>query len=368
MEVYPEWPSCAFPGGRFAGEGHVFRSWLHGRMIKALDACVRAVTGGERSLGLIPGVHFEQMLSGWRRSPLMIESRPIHFADALAWINPWGPYLPWHVDYPYEEERGRYVGHWIAAFDIRHSTDRDHPVGRRPKILAAPQGMCGDYLAEPEVFEMALDAQFFNGIEACCPWTFPAGADARYWRAFAGATSRAAKYEDFVFGGSDVRPATEIRTIPEFASPVPRVLWNMPWVKETPRLLFNAYERNGVRIVAVFNCWTRGEAFCSLRCEGLSGRYEIVSDDGVLWTKSRADASYDAEELEAGVSVLVGAARCRVFEIRPEGSDGPTRQTSVMTDGRLRRHYAERRKALEEAARTDRADSVSDKRGMFRYD
>ena len=75
-----------------------------------------------------------------------------------------------------------------------------------------------------------------------------------------------------------------------------------------------------------------------------------------------------AEELAAGVSVLVGAVRCRVFEIRPEGADGPTRRTAVMTEECLRRHYGARRKALEAAARADRADSASDRSGMVRYD
>ena len=88
LEIYSVWPSCSFRGGRFAAEGRRFRSVLHGRMVCALDAVVREATGGERSLGLIPGLHFEQMLSGWRKSRLMAESRPIDFAvSSLAQVS-----------------------------------------------------------------------------------------------------------------------------------------------------------------------------------------------------------------------------------------------------------------------------------------
>ena len=362
-DVYPQWPYCAFLGGEHEEEGHVFRSWLHGRMMERLDECVREATGGRDSLGIIPGVHFEQMLTGWRESWLMVESRPIDFASKLKWINPWGPYLPWHASLPYVEERGRFVGHWVVADDIHRSVIADYAPRHRPCVMAAPQGTGGDYLTQPENFEMNLDAYFFNRIDACCPWTFPSGADARYWRAFANATSRAARYEDVVFKGRDVRETVSIHPIAEFPAPVDSVMPNMPWIRQVPMLLDNAYEREGIRIVAVFNFWQRGEAFFRLKCAGLSGRYEIVSDDGVLWARTREDADYGAEELAAGVDLLVGAARCRVFEIRPVGSSGLTPCTVVMTADRLRRHYAARlpalSRALEGERRKPRVDEVS---------
>lgn len=368
-EIGPSWPSCAFRSGDFAWEGRRFRSWLHGQMIRRLDACVRTATGGEKSFGLIPGLHFEQMLSGWRKSDLMAESRPIDFADSFRWVNLWGPYLPWHAHLPYEEERGRYVGPWVVAHDLRGSIDRDYQAGRRPKVLSAPQGTAGDWLTEPENFEMLFDAAFFNGLEACAPWTFPSGADARYWRAFANATGRAAKYEDFVFGGEKADSAVMLRTVAEYASPVRRVLRNMPWVENVPQLLSNAYARDGIRIVAVFNCWQKGEAFVSLSCADLEpGRYEIVSDDGVQWVNSREKTTYDELELAGGVSLIVGAARCRVFEIRPAGASGPTEPRTILTAARVRRHYAERRAALRAAADEDRRFSETDTAGMIRYD
>lgn len=367
--VRPDWPTCAFPGGRLAREGRAFRSHLHGQMMRVLDACVRAATGGEKSLGLIPGIHFEQMLSGWRKSPLMTESLPIDFAADFRWINLWGPYLPWHSFLPYEEERGRYVGPWLVAHDLRGSIDRDYPAGHRPKILSAPQGTMPEWLTEPENFELLFDAAFFNRLEACAPWMFPVGADARYWRAFARATARAAKYEDIVLDGTDVTDRVELTAAREYAAPVKFALRNMPWAKDVPQLLVNAYEKDGVRIVAVFNCWQKGEAFVSLVCEGLAdGAYEIVSDDGVLWAKSREATTYDALELEGGVSLSVGAARCRVFEIRPAGTKGPTAATRILTDATLNRHYAKRRDALRAAAEADYRLSLSDISGMIRYD
>ena len=367
--IRSDWPKCAFHGGRLAREGLAFRSHLHGQMMRILDACVRKATGGEKSLGLIPGIHFEQMLSGWRKSPMMTESRPIDFAEDFRWINLWGPYLPWHAFLPYEEERGRFVGPWLVAHDLRGSVDRDYPDGRRPKILSAPQGTMDQWLTEPENFEMLFDAAFFNRLEACAPWMFPVGADARYWRAFANATRRAAKYEDIVLDGTDVTDQVELTTAREYASPVKFALRNMPWAKDVPQLLVNAYEKDGVRIVAVFNCWQRGEAFVSLACEGLAdGDYEIVSDDGVLWAKDREQTTYESLELEGGVSVCIGATRCRVFEIRPADSKGPTTATKIMTSATLNRHYTKRREALRAAAEADLKLSQSDINGMIRYD
>ena len=213
-----------------------------------------------------------------------------------------------------------------------------------------------------------MDACFFNGLDACCPWTFPAGADVRYWRAFANATARAAKYEDFVFGGKNVENTVSIRTVREYAAPIREVLANMPWAKNVSPLQANAYEKGKTRVVAVFNGWEKGEAYVTLACEGLSGEYEIVSDDGVLRAKSREETSYDAAELERGVTLVVGAARCRVFEIRPVGAAGPTVVRKILTNATVEQLYASRRSRLKRLAEEDAKRAAVEIKGMIRYD
>ena len=151
-------------------------------------------------------------------------------------------------------------------------------------------------------------------------YTFPKGFDARWWRAFAEATARAAKYEDAVFDG--VRVDAKVHLVPDAGYPPPAKNVSakyLAWTKEVPYLQCAAYDFRGGRICAVMNFAHDTVANFTLKAEGLPpGRYEVVSEDGVTWPKSKFARTFSAVELAgSGAHLAVGALRTKVFELRP---------------------------------------------------
>ena len=341
---------------RTGGTLQDFRSEIHGELMRVLDRHVRAATGGERSLGFIPGVSWREMASVWRTSDPSPETRPINYAGDLKWINPWGPYVGWNAQMPYAYRKRAPLAHFIAASDIRAQTDRDYPAGRRPHLVSFPHGMQGlDWVTQPEHLEMALDSFFFNGWEASIVYYFPQGLDARFWRAFAWATTRAAKCENFVYDGVKSTDKCHLHPVAEYAVPSGYVTTYLPQYKNVSMLQHAAYDLDGARMVAVFNFWDVGEAFFRMEVKGLAaGKYTIVDEDGVRYSNRRGVQTWSAQELSGGVQLMVGAARTKAFFIRPAtcGNDAK----SVMSAERLNALYQSRRAALVLAAQADARD------------
>ena len=337
------------------GSREKFRSIQHGKMVKTIDKYVRAATGGEKSLGFIPGVSWREVASSWHERRPSPESEPIDYAGDLAWLDAWGPYVYWDTTSPYNPRRSGPLAHFIAAKDMRETVDADFPLPRRPKLLSFPQGMqSAGWATQPEWLEMACDSFFFNGFEANTVYFFPEGYDARYWKAFASATERAAKYERFVVGGTRRDADTELVPVAEYAPPCAVVTSFLPKWRNVPMLQQATWESGDGRIVAALNFWERGEAFFRVKVRGLaSGRYYVVDEDGVLYVPGGVGKSWTAEPLAKGDLMLcVGAARTKVFEVVPADRPcGPFR--SRMTAGRMASLYASRRAVLAKFAAED---------------
>lgn len=353
--VKADWPACVLKGGVYHDRIAKFRSREHAKIVKALDREVRACTGGEKSLGLIPGIAWVEMSSVWRPRNLAAEVQAIDYAGGLRWMCPWGPYAAWEAAYPYVDARRKPLCQFLAAKDIRRTVDADYPVGTRPKLMALPQGQqCVHWLTQPENLGMAFDSNFFNGFEATLGYYFPQGYDARYWERLADATGRAAKYEDFVLSGTRVDEAVVVRTDAAYAPPVRSPSGYLPDVRDASRLQTVAWRLGDRTIVAVLNFWERGEAFFDLRVSGLSDKVAVVDERGVLRAADRRHATYDGAALAVeGVRLVVPAARCRVFEFRADGRLDDA--TSVLTDEDIRTLYELRRGDLRRAAEEDAA-------------
>lgn len=302
-----------------------FRSIQHGRLVKTIDKHVRAATGGEKSFGFIPGIHWREVASPWREKHPSIEAEPIDYAGDLRWIEPWGPYVYWDATTPYNPVRHDPPAHFVAARDMRAAVDVDYPAPRRPKLLSFPHGVqSAGWVTQPEWLEMACDSFFFNGFEANMVYFFPEGYDARYWKAFADATARAARYESFVVGGRRADADTELAVVAEYAPTCAYVKSFLTNCRDVPMLQQATWVKGDERIVAVFNFWNDGEAFFNLKARGLApGKYLLSDEDGVLYSPGRFAKAWTADELASGdVMLCVGAARTKVFTISPEGSDG----------------------------------------------
>lgn len=273
-------------GGKWEKENRAFRSMVHGRMIKVIDRHVRLATGADSSFGLIPGVAWCEMSSWWPKNNSAPECKQIEYAGSLRWIDPWGPYPFWNLDTAFAASEGFNVAYWFAAKDVREQVNRDYPVGKRPKILAFPQGnQSCEWITEPEWLGLGLDSFFFNGWEASVVYFFPKGYDARYWRSFAEATERAARYEDYVFDGRRCDNEVSVRT-PGFSRRRKGRVSLYLDVSDVSLVQHAAYEKDGKLIVAVLN-FSDSEA---------------------------APVEIDARGFRVAKG-LVPAARCRVFEL-----------------------------------------------------
>lgn len=325
-EVKRGWPGNMKYGARFGSDAPRFRSWQHGRLVKTIDRHVKRLTGGAASTGFIPGIAWCEMSSGWRPLDLAPEVQAIDYAGALKWIDPWGPYPWWSADSPYVEKPADLLSYWCAAKDVREQVDRDYPASARPKLMALPHGYQGeDAICQPEGVSLSMDAFFFNGWEAAALYTFPKGFDARWWRAFAEAGARAAKYEDAVFDG--VRVDAKVKLVPDAGYPAPakNVLGRyLAWTTDVPYLQCAAYDHGGRRVCAVINFAHAARARFTLRAEGLApGRYEVVDENGATWPGSRLRGTFTAAELASeGVRLAVAPLRTTVFEIRPVSRGG----------------------------------------------
>ena len=119
--------------------------------------------------------------------------------------------------------------------------------------------MSCEWITEPEWLGLGLDSFFFNGWEASVVYFFPKGYDARYWRSFAEATERAAKYEDFVHDdrrcdGEITHKTTDFNRILKG-----KVSQYLPYA-DVSLVQYAAYEKDGKLIVAVLNFADRESA------------------------------------------------------------------------------------------------------------
>ena len=351
-----DWPMrVKEPGYPFAKKLQEFRSWQHGQVVRTLERHVRRLTGGKDSLGFMPGMGWLEVGSWWRPHNHIAGFLVKDYADALEWIEPWGPYVWWPCGTPWVYEKRKPLVHFLAAKDMRETVDADYPLPHRPKLASFPHGIQGDgTVTQPERLSMALDSFFFNRWEASIVYFMPRGYDARFWRAFAEATGRAAKYEAFVSGGATRCRRTSVEPVAgAYAANCTQPTAFLPHVRNISPLQCAAFEKDGTRIVAVLNFWEKGEAFFDLKADGLKGEYAIVSEDGTLFAKGEKHRFWDAAELAAGVWLGVGAARTKVFELRPADGHAMDGVRDIMTMPRLQEVFRQREKALRAAAAED---------------
>ncbi len=304
-EMAKDWPAELAFGRKWHGKAVRFRSLTHAQIVKKIDGYVREFTGGERSLGFIPGVAWTEMSSAWRKHDLAPEVRPFDYAGSLRWIDPWGPYPCWDASTPYVPTDSGDIRYFLAARDVRGQVDRDYGASA-PKLMAFPHGVqCNTWITQPESIEIALDCFFFNRWESSIVYAFPKGYDARYWAAFARATARAARYEDAVWDGvrCDGRVALELDAAAPYPPNVREVCLSsaLPRPKDVPLLQHAAYERDGRLVVAVFNFAARDAAKFRLK---FAAKHDMALDGRRL----------SAQALRAGVPLEVPAMRCRVFD------------------------------------------------------
>ena len=352
-EVAADWPKCAMEGGKWRKEAIAFRVAEHAKLVRTIDKHVTKFTGGEKSYGLVLGVSFPEMTYTAREIDVVLpEYSPLGYAADMKWINAWGPYPHYRIFDSYVYYKRDVLRTWFTAKDIREQTDKDYPAGHRPKLMAMPQGEQGCWIPKPGWFEMSIDAFFFNGWHALAPFQYPQVLDARWWQAFADATTRAAKYEDFVYDGHRVDGRVALESVPEYAHQNVGCVPRLPKYVDEPMLHEVAYDYDGVRIVAVFNFWDWGEAFFKLKTTDLAdGDWTVVDEDGTRYQPSATRTAWTVDEMAKGILLAVPKTTTRVFELRP--SSRPGKVKTCVTAADIAGQYELRRTELKKLADAD---------------
>ena len=348
-----------------------FRSKLHGEVVRTIDRHVRKLCDGG-GVGMIPGVSWREGCSSWRRHYGNSEVKPADYAGDMEWMNFWGPYVYWDAQAPYGKTERSPVWHFLLAKDIRENTDSMYAQSSRPKLMAFPHALEGrSWVTQPEHLAMGFDSYFFNGWEAAVGYFFPQGYDARFYRAFAEATTRAALCEKFILDGKRNDESCIVEPTAEYEKRFTLDVKYAPVVKDVSLLQYAAYDHQGSRIVAVLNFSDYADAFFTLKSGGMKGRFLLVDDKGVIYRPGRWRKTWSGEELAKGVLLYTGAARTRVFFIVPEGSGLAPKAESSIEAGEVSRIYSSRRKELaDRLAAGASANMKSEKivRPKYRFD
>ena len=274
-DVAKDWPDCIAREGRFGDRIVKFRSWQCAEVVRTLDKWVRKATGGEKSLGLIPAVHREQITRNWLGVVDNDEYDVIDYGKDLAWICPWGPYSGvWDASSPFMEPRTKWLMDFYNAREGAEAARRDYP---GLKLMAYPHGLqCSSWLIEPEILGLNLSAYFFNGWDAALVYFFPMGYDARYWKAFADAVSLAAKWEGFVSGAKRMDDKVVIEPSADWPKPDEKAFHRtIPSFRNVSFLQHVAYGKDDEVMVAVFNYNTTQRASFTMRFNSVQTQLSV---------------------------------------------------------------------------------------------
>ena len=355
-DVKSDWPKCVLPGGRFADRIAKFRAVEHAKLVRVLHRHACRISGGEKSQGFIPEIVWSELADARLYNPLQIEVDPWEYVRDLRWVCPWGPYVWWDASKPYFYEKRLPLASFAAAKNVRERVNRECEPGKRPKLLALPSGMQGsNWVSTPEWIALAMDSFFFNGWEGLSVYYFPRGYDARYWKAYAAATSRAGRCEDYVIDGARTDGLSVAETVEEYAANCREATGFLPQCTDLGTLQTVSYDLKGGRIVAALNFWEKGAAFFTLKLRGLAkGDYTVVSEGKTLWAKDAKNVSWSSDELEKGIFLAAGAMRTVDFEIRPAAECADRRAKNVLTADVVQELYRKARPALAREADKDK--------------
>ncbi len=320
-DLKKDWPDELRRGRKYHEKGIRFRSLEHAKMVKTINESIIDITGGDKSLGFIPGISIFEISEGWRKRDNGQEVCANDYATSLRWLDPWGPYPRWFSERPFVYKKALNLYTFCASRSASAQFKRDYPADQRPKLMAFPNGYQGYMqISTPEGIAIDLDCFFFNGFDGSIIYYFPRGFDNRYYKAFAEHVGKTVRYEDFVFDGK--RQDEQVSLVPDslFAAPCAGIDRNLNDINVSP-LQHVAYELNGKWIVPVFNFWEKAECFFTLKLSGLppAEKYHLVAD-GQQFASARG--YYTGAELAAGVPLHAGAVRCVVYELIPGAAQG----------------------------------------------
>jgi hypothetical protein len=209
-------------------------------------------------------------------------------------------------------------------------------------------------LVSPEQLAMDTLSVYVGGWQGSTPYYFPAGYDARYWKALADANTAIARTERFVMEGKALpQPAVELLT------PYPRPLYaelNAP-SRPISSLQVVPFAKDGALCVAVGNFWEYGEAFLTAALPGLKPNQRYLVRDAVSGTAFADDAGRNftgAQLASSGALVLhAGAMRWCFYIVEPTADTAAPK--GALKAAEVRALLAKRLPAITKAAAEENA-------------
>ena len=332
-----------------------FRSWQHGKLVQTLDETLAGLgkKHGKES-HFIPMISYTCMIIPSQHAQYDV----LDYMDKLKIIEPWGPYVYHRFSEPYQYFCGWNLITWIAAekmaeFPAKYIRDQ----AKRPKLIALPHGYQGnDWVTEPELIALETLGFFLNRFEGSFAYLFPSGYDYRYWRAMAEANQIIADYETIVLDGKNITP--QVQVIPASGLPKPNlplatVSWNdystIPEVRTASLLQHRAYQKDNDTVVAVGNFWKYGDAFFTLKTNGLNPKKRYAVSD---FQKKIFFGTFTGEDFEKGILAHAGAVRWAFLKIEPavDGKDYGKLFSQAQMHSAMEKRLPVLKKLLEEEA------------------
>jgi len=299
-----------------------FRSWQHAQLMVTIEQAVNEL-GKEAGIEshFIPEVAWSALTpDGGKLHPGFRNYWVLDYAADLPWLEPWGPYNWFKMEYAHEYRTGCHLTVLASALVTkRHVAAEIRDPAKRPKLIAFPHGYQGDsWVTEPEALAFETLCYFLGGWEGSFAYYFPRGYDARYWREQARTNALIAAHEDLVMDGT----RSEKHSF-ELATPTPALqpngaLKHLGWQDEAIVQCLG-FEGDGKRLYAVVNAWEKAACFATLKVTGLGPgeRYVLHEPDANRCYAAGPGPTMTGEELARGGLLHTGALRVAFFVVEP---------------------------------------------------
>ena len=298
-----------------------FRSYQHGKLVTTLNQTMNEL--GKKNLGkesyFIPMISYTLFTAPRHHSEYALED----YIDNLQWLEPWGPYIYYRYEEPYQENCGWNIVTWLAAQKMKEAIVKRQPnKNKRTKLIAYPHSYQGnDWVTEPETLAFETLLFFVSGFEGSFAYLFPLGYDYRYWKILANTNLTIAKLENYFLDGKYVKNQVNVTPITPLPNPNPpdaTAVWSsaegLGNIEKVSLLQQSTVNLNGKYLSAIGNFWKHGEVFYTFKLKDLSPGKYIVHDPikGIIF------GTFTNHELAKGILMQTGAMRWRFLLVEPE--------------------------------------------------
>ncbi len=356
------WPGSA---SDYSAHWTRFLSWQHGRAVVSLEETARdAGRKAGKDSHYIPEINWAQLESSSQSNFSFYSAK--EYMSELSWLEPWGPYLFHGMGEEYIYTPGIHLTTYAAGKLVRDFLKENISDPQKiPKLLAFPHGIQGQgiyWVTEPEAAAFETLCFFLNRWEGSILYMMN-NMDYIYYAEMAKANALIARYEDFIFDGTELETDQVKNLTPIIGKKEFRPWLNgekisaflcmkqekfAPAIGNENALRLKTFQLNDLRLAAVGNFWLHGECFFTLKLMGLDPaiRYMVHQPH-----EKRNFGIFSGADLQKGVILHAGALRWAFYLIEPvkKNADYGMALTQEIMEKELKRRHP----AISEAYATE---------------